>query len=133
MIDWLCAGYIDASDADELASHNRQFDFILSTVNADYNLDTYLRMLRPQGKFYLVSQPLNKMETGLGLLYDYAQRTIYGNYTGSQRNMIDILSFAATHKVDTLVELMPFSKMDEAIAQVAKSSSPVRVVLERSK
>lgn len=129
--DELGVNYIDAADVAELLKFNRQFDFILSTVNADYELDGYLRMLRPQGKFCLVSQPLNKMQTSLGLLYDYAQRTIFGNYTGSRKNMKDMLDFVATNGVNTLIEIMPFDKMDKAIEMVIRSSSPVRIVLEK--
>ena len=43
-----------------LTRHNRKFDFIISTLNVDFDLDTYLKMLKPQGKFCLVAQPLNK-------------------------------------------------------------------------
>jgi D-arabinose 1-dehydrogenase-like Zn-dependent alcohol dehydrogenase len=89
MINQLGAEYINSSNLNSLTEHNRKFDFILSTLNVDFDLDTYLQMLKPQGKFCFVAQPLKKLTMSIGLLYDYAQRTIYGNYTGSRKDMMD--------------------------------------------
>jgi D-arabinose 1-dehydrogenase-like Zn-dependent alcohol dehydrogenase len=133
MIDQLGAEYIDSSNIDHLTSHNRKFDFILSTLNVDFNLDTYLKMLKPQGKFCLVAQPLKKMSISVGLLYDYAQRTIYGNYVGSRKDMMDMIAFSAKHNIVSIVEVMPFSKMNEAIEMVRSRKTPVRLVLENRK
>lgn len=130
MIDQLGAEYVDSSDLTSLAGHNRKFDFILSTLNADFDLDTYLKMLKPQGKFCLVATPLKKMSISPGILYDYAQRTIYGNYVGSRKNMIDMLAFSEKHNIESIVEVMPFSKMNEAIEVVRGGKIPMRLVLE---
>jgi alcohol/geraniol dehydrogenase (NADP+) len=66
MIDQLGAEYVDSSNVDNFASHNRKFDFMLSTLNVDFVLDTYLKMLKPQGKLCLVAQPLKKQSISLG-------------------------------------------------------------------
>ncbi|HTE26835.1 hypothetical protein [Flavitalea sp.] len=66
----------------------------------------------------------------VGLLYDYAQRTIYGNYVGSRKNMVDMLDFSAKHNIETLVDLMPFSKVNEAIEMVRAGKVKTRLVLE---
>ena len=93
-------------------------------------MDAYLKMLKPQGKFCLVAQPLTKLEMSAGLLYDYAQRTVYGNYTGSRKDMVEMLAFSAKHNIESIVEVMPFSKMNEAIEMVGTGKAPFRVVLE---
>lgn len=126
----LGAEYLDASNADDLPRHNRKFDFIISTLNVDFDVDTYLKMLKPQGKLCLVAQPLNKIEMSAGLLYDYAQRSVYGNYTGSRKDMAEMLAFSAKHNIESIVEVMPFSKMNEAIEVVATGKTPLRLVLE---
>ena len=68
-----------------------------------------------------------------GLLYDYAQRTIYGNYTGSRKDMVDMLDFSAKHNIESIVEVMPFSKMNEALEMVRIGKAPLRLVLENPK
>jgi len=68
-----------------------------------------------QGKFCFVAQPLNKLLLSAGLLYDYAQRTIYGNYTGSRKDMVEMLDFSVKHKVEILVEVLPKRKNSHEI------------------
>lgn len=130
MIEQLGAAYLNSSNLDNSKNHNRKFDFILSTSNAGFDLDRYLKMLKPQGKFCLVAQPLNKLSINAGLLYDYAQRTIYGNYTGSRKNMTDMLAFSAKHNIESNVDVLPFSKMNEAIEMVKTGKVLKRLVLE---
>ena len=130
IINQLGAGYVDSSNPDSLAGYNRKFDFILSTLNVGFDLDTYLKMLKPQGKFCLVAQPLQKLPISLGLLYDYAQRTIYGNYVGSRKDMMDMIAFSAKHNIESIVDVMPFHKMNEAIEMIRKKMVPTRLVLE---
>jgi len=127
------AEFVDNSNPKDLQRHHRKYDFIISTINADFDLDTYLKMLKPQGKFCLVAQPLNKLAMSAGLLYDYAQRSIYGNYTGSRKDMVDMLDFAARYTIESMVEVMPFSKMNEALEMVRTGKGPLRLVLENPK
>ncbi len=127
MINQLGAEFVPGASAATLA---QKFDFILSTLNVPYELDDYLSLLRPQGKFCIVASPLKKQPIALGLLYDYAQRTIYGNYVGSRKNMTDMLDFSAKHHIGSQVDVMPFSAMNEAIEKVRSGAIPIRLVLE---
>jgi D-arabinose 1-dehydrogenase-like Zn-dependent alcohol dehydrogenase len=133
MIDQAGAEYVDSSDLKRLPEYNRKFDFIISTLNADFDLDTHLKMLKPQGKFCVVASPLKKSSISIGLLYDYAQRTIYGNYVGSRKDMTDMLTFSEKHTIESNVEVMPFSKMNEAIEMVRGGKVATRLVLENKK
>jgi D-arabinose 1-dehydrogenase-like Zn-dependent alcohol dehydrogenase len=130
MIEQAGAVYVDSSNEHDLSRLHRKFDFILSTLNVGYNINTYLKLLKPQGKLGLVASPLDKQPVSLGLLYDYAQRTIYGNYVGSRKDMIDMLTFSAKHNVECLVEVKPFAEMDKAIDILKNQNIPARLVLE---
>lgn len=130
MINRLGAEFILSSKSDDLSALNQKFDFIISTLNVAYDLDAFLKMLKPQGKFCVVASPLQKQPISIGLLYDYAQRSIYGNYVGSRKNMIDMLDFSAKHHIESEVEVMPFSKMNEAIEKVRAGKVKIRLVLE---
>jgi D-arabinose 1-dehydrogenase-like Zn-dependent alcohol dehydrogenase len=130
MINQLGAEFILSSNPDNLSALNQKFDFIISTLNVQYDLDVFLKMLKPQGKFCVVASPLKKQQIALGLLYDYAQRTIYGNYVGSRKNMTDMLDFSAKHNIESAVEVMPFFKVNEAIEKVKTGEVKIRLVLE---
>lgn len=130
VINRLGAEYVDSSNPNSLADLDRKFDFIISTLNVDFDPDLYLKMLKPQGKLCLLSQSPNKLSMSAGLLYDYAQRTIYGNYTGSRKEMMDMLAFSAKHNIESIVDVVPFSKMNEAIEMVKTGKVSMRLVLE---
>jgi D-arabinose 1-dehydrogenase-like Zn-dependent alcohol dehydrogenase len=133
MINQLGAEYLDSSKINSIKDLRKKFDFILSTLNVDFDLDTYLKMLKPQGKFCLVAQPPNQLSISAGLLYDYARRTLYGNYTGSRKDMVDMLAFSAKHKIESIVDVLPFSEMNKAIEMVKTGNVSVRLVLENRK
>ena len=130
MINQLGAEFILSSNLDSLSTLNKKFDFIISTLNVPYDLDAFLKILKPQGKFCIVASPLKKQPVALGLLYDYAQRTIYGNYVGSRKNMMDMLDFAAKHHIGSEVDVMLFSEMNEAIEKVRTGKVNIRLILK---
>lgn len=88
--------------------------------------------IRKKVKFCVVAQPLNKSSLNLGLLYDYAQRTIYGNYTGSRKDMKNMLAFSARHNIESIVDVMPFSKLNEAIDLVKAGKIAMRLVVNNT-
>jgi D-arabinose 1-dehydrogenase-like Zn-dependent alcohol dehydrogenase len=130
MINQLGAEFILSSNPDNIALLSNTFNLIISTLNVPYDPDAFLKILKPQGKFCVVASPLQKQPITLGLLYDYAQRTIYGNYVGSRKNMIDMLDFSAKHNIESSVDIMPFSKVNEAIEMVKAGKVKTRLVLE---
>jgi D-arabinose 1-dehydrogenase-like Zn-dependent alcohol dehydrogenase len=132
MIRMLGGKFVDSSNLSSNTDLIRKFDFILSTLNVDFDLNSYVRMLSPQGKLCVVAQPLNKMSLNIGLLYDYAQRTIYGNYTGSRKDMMNMLAFSAKHNIQSIVEVMTFSQINEAIDLVKTGKVPMRLVLHNT-
>ncbi len=129
MVERLGGKFVDSSNLDVSAT-NTKFDFVLSTINAKLDLNAYLRMLKPQGKFCFVAQPPDGASLNVGLLYDYAQRTVYGNYTGSRKDMARMLSFSAKHDIGAIVEVMPFSEMTHAIGMLKSGKIPMRLVLK---
>lgn len=132
MIRMLGGKFVDSSNLSSKKDLIRKFDFILSTLNVDFDLNSYLRMLSPQGKLCVVAQPLNKMSLNVGLLYDYAHRTIYGNYTGSRKEMVNMLAFSAKHNIQSIVDVMTFSQINEAIDLVKTGKVPMRLVLHNT-
>ena len=129
MNDWE-QRYIDSSHLAGVTTLRRRFDFILSTLNAGFDLNAYLGMLKPQGKLCVVAQPLEMLSINLGLLYDNALRTIYGNHVGSRSDMMGMLAFAAEHDIASLVDVVPFTDVNRAIDMARRGKTPARVVLQ---
>jgi uncharacterized zinc-type alcohol dehydrogenase-like protein len=73
----------------------------------------------------------SRCRSNIGLLYDTAQRTIYGHYVGSRSDMVAMLAFAAEQDIRSDVQLMPFANVNEAIEMVRNRSVSTSVVLQR--
>jgi len=131
LIERLGAEYVDSARLVGQTRVGRRFDLMLSTLNTTFDLNAHLGMLKPQGKMCVVAQPLEQLSISLGLLYDGALRSIYGNYVGSRRDMDALLAFAAEHNVESLVDIVPFPDVNEAIDTVRRGKTVARTVLQR--
>ncbi len=109
--------------------HAGAFDFILSTLNVPFDIDSFLRMLTPQGQLCLVASPVEQLSLGGGLLNN-SRRSIYGNYIGSRSETVEMLDFAAMHSIGAVVEVMPFEQVNEAIERVRRRDVEMGLVLE---
>jgi D-arabinose 1-dehydrogenase-like Zn-dependent alcohol dehydrogenase len=117
------------ADSSDTAPHQGAFDFILSTLNVAFDLDSYVRMLNPQGQLCLVASPLKALSLSGGLLNN-SGRSIYGNYIGSRRDTAQMLEFAAEHGIEAMVDVMPFARVNEAIQRVRTREVWMGLVLE---
>jgi D-arabinose 1-dehydrogenase-like Zn-dependent alcohol dehydrogenase len=131
MIERSGAEYVDSAHLAGQTTLMRRFDLMLSTLNTTFDLNAHLGMLKPQGKLCVVAQPLEKLPISLGLLYDNARRSIYGNYVGSRKDMTAMLAFAAEHTVESLVDVVPFTDVNQAIDTVRRGNAVARTVLQR--
>ena len=126
LIERLGGAYVDTSDA---TRHDGAFDFILSTLNVPFDLDLFVRMLTPVGQLCLVASPLKAVALSGGLLSN-SRRSIYGNYIGSRSETRQMLEFSAEHGIKAIVEVMPFSRINEAIERVRTRDVLMGLVLE---
>jgi D-arabinose 1-dehydrogenase-like Zn-dependent alcohol dehydrogenase len=129
LIERLGGTYIDTADPELPSRHHGTFDLVLSTLNVPFDLDAYVRMLKPQGQLCLVASPVEDLSLKGGLLSN-SQRALYGNYIGSRADTSRMLEFAAENGVAAIVEVMPFSRINEAIARVRGRDVPMGLVLE---
>ena len=131
LIEGLGGEYVDSAQLGGRPTLGRRFDLILSTLNTTFDLDACLGMLRPRGKLCVVAQPSDRLSISVGLLYDSAVRSIYGNYVGSRTDMNAMLAFAAERKLESLVDVLPFTDVNRAIDMVRSGNSVARIVLQR--
>lgn len=59
------------------------------------------------------------------------QIVITSNATGGRGRIVDMLAFAAEHKIKPIVEVFPFDQINEAMQKVESSSVRFRAVLKR--
>ncbi|HWR16827.1 MAG TPA: NAD(P)-dependent alcohol dehydrogenase [Terriglobales bacterium] len=129
LIERLGGAFADSSDPKRLMEYQGAFDFVLSTLNVPFDLDLFVRMLTPEGRLCLVASPLEQLSLSCGQLSN-SRRSIYGNYIGSRSETEQMLGFAATHGVEAVVDIMPLSRVNEAIERVRRRDVEMALVLE---
>lgn len=129
LIEQLGGTFVDTTDPVYQTRHHATFDFILSTLNVPFDLDSFVRTLKPEGQLCLVASPLKALSLSTGLLSN-SRRSICGNYIGSRADTTQMLEFSAEHGIEAIVEVMPFSRINDAIERVRRRDVVMGLVLE---
>ena len=129
LIERLGGAFVDSSDPTQLSKYEGTFDFILSTLNVPFDLDSNVGMLTPQGQLCLVASPLEPLSLSGGPLNN-TRRSIYGNYIGSRSETVQMLEFVATHGIEAVVDVMPLARANDAIERIRGRDVEMSLVLE---
>src|SRR5215203_4991045 len=129
LIKRLGGAFADSSDTERLIEYNGAFDFILSTLNVSFDLDSFVRLLTPEGQLCLVASPLEQLSLSGGLLNN-SRRSMYGNYIGSRADTTQMLAFSSKHGIAAIVDVMPIARVNEAIGRVRRRDVAMGLVLE---
>lgn len=105
-----------------------QFDFILSTVQADLDWNTILSYLKPKGTLCFVGRPAKPGLIDISPFISF-EKSITGSSTANRHVMNEMLSVAANKKVIPLIEVMPLSQINQAIEKVKANQVRYRIVL----
>jgi D-arabinose 1-dehydrogenase-like Zn-dependent alcohol dehydrogenase len=131
LIEQLGGAFADSSEPTSMTDHEGTFDFILSTLNVAFDLDSSVKMLKPQGQLCLVASPVTPLPLS-GQLLSNSRRAVYGNYIGSRADTVKMLAFAAEHGIAAIVDVMPLARVNEAIERVRRRDVRMGLVLESS-
>ena len=113
-------------------AHAGSFDYILSTVSADFDWPKYFSLIRPKGTLILLGASLNNIDiSGMNLIV--GSRAIGGSQIGGRRLIGDMLKFSAQHGIQAKTEVLPLSRVNEALDKVRKNQARYRMVLEMGK
>lgn len=124
--------FVNTADAKSMESLKTSFDFIISTVNVEFDMEQLLHLLRPQGVLCVVGLPQPRVSLHATSLADYAQRTIYGSYIGSVQDMKDLLQFTLDHQMKPLTQNFPMEKVNSLLDDVRQGKPRFRYVLTRA-
>jgi len=119
-----------SSDPAQLARHAGQLDFILNTVAAPHQLDTYLQLLKRDGTMTLVGAPAEPHPSPnvFGLILK--RRSIAGSLIGGIRETQEMLDFCAEHGIVSDIETIPMHYINTAYERMLKSDVRYRFVID---
>src|SRR5580693_3390089 len=118
-----------SKDEAEMAKHAGSFDFILDTVSAEHNLNSYLDLVKLDGTLTLVGAPPNPMPLAVGSLL-FRRRSLAGSIIGGIRETQEMLDFCAEHGLAADIELIRIQQINEAFERLGKSDVKYRFVID---
>ncbi len=113
----------------EMQKHLGSFDFILDTVSAVHDLNSYIALLKRDGTLTLVGAPPTPSPIlGFGLLF--RRRQLAGSIIGGIRETQEMLDFCAEHGITSDIELIRMEQVNEAFERLLKSDVKYRFVID---
>ncbi len=113
----------------EMQKHAGSFDFILDTVSAEHNLNSYLDLLKLNGTMTLVGAPEKPAALAAFSLL-FKRRRLAGSAIGGIRETQEMLDFCAEHGITSDIELIRIQQINEAYERLAKGDVKYRFVID---
>lgn len=116
-------------DPEVLKSYGEYFDFIIDTVSAQHDFNTYLNLLKRDGTLILVGAPPKPIDfPAFGIIPK--RRRIAGSMIGGIKETQEMLDFCAEHNIVSDVEVIPMKEINDAYERVLKGDVRYRFVID---
>lgn len=119
-----------SSDRDQMAAYAGKLDFILDTVAAPHNLDSYLQLLRKNGTMTLVGAPADPHPSQQVFNLIFKRRQLAGSLIGGIRETQEMLDFCAERGIVSDIEMVRMDYIDTAYDRMLKGDVKYRFVID---
>ncbi len=119
-----------SKNPDEMKRHLNSFDFILNTVAAPHNLDSFTELLKRDGTMCLVGVPEHPHPTPNIANLIFRRRQLAGSLIGGLKETQEMLDFCAEHGIVSDIEMIPMQKINESYERMLKSDVKYRFVID---
>ena len=116
-------------DPEALKALAGTFHFIIDTVSAPHDLNTYLNLLKRDGSMVLVGLPEDPAKVEAFPLAG-KRRSLAGSNIGGIAETQEMLDFCAEHGIVSDIEMTPISKVNEAYERMLKNDVKYRFVID---
>ena len=120
---------IISTDAEEMQEHAGTFDFILDTISADHDINSYINMLGLDGNITLVGAPEKPLPVSAFALL-FGRKSVSGSLIGGIAETQEMLEFCGEHDITADVEVIPIQKINEAYERMLKSNVKYRFSID---
>lgn len=119
------------SDPAQLQALSGTFDFIIDTVSAAHDYNTYLNMLNTDGVMICVGAPPTPSQIRAFSLIG-GRRSIAGSLIGGIAETQEMLDYCAAHNIVSDIELIRIADINTAYERMLKSDVKYRFVIDMS-
>lgn len=117
-----------SKDADAMAARAKSFDFILDTVSARHDLDSYLALLKRDGTMTLLGVPPEPVPLGAFSVIRW-RLSLAGSLIGGIAETQEMLDFCAERGITCDIEMIKIDQINEAYERMLKSDVKYRFVI----
>jgi uncharacterized zinc-type alcohol dehydrogenase-like protein len=121
--------FVVTRDPAQLKAVRGSFDFILNTVSAPLDLNTYVGLLKRDGTMVLLGVP-PEAPTLQAFALIGGRRRIAGSLIGGIAETQEMLDFCGAHEIVADVEVIPMAKINEAYERMLKGDVHYRFVID---
>ena len=118
-----------SSDTEQMKKYTRKMHFILDTVSAKHDVNTYLHLLKPDGSVVLVGLPPKPLEVNAFSVVS-GRHSFSGSNIGGIDETQEMLDFCAEHNVTADIELISIQQVNEAFVRLEKGDVHYRFVID---
>lgn len=121
--------FVNSLNADKMKGLAGKFDFILNTVSAPNDYNTFLDLLHTNGSMVLVGAPPEPSQvSGFSLIM--GRKSLSGSLIGGIKETQEMLDFCSQHNITSDVEMIPIEKINEAYERILKADVKYRFVID---
>ncbi|KAI9449155.1 alcohol dehydrogenase [Russula earlei] len=117
------------SDEATMKGLQNHFDFILNTVSAPHDYNTYLNLLKTNGTMIVVGVPPAPAQVPAFNLI-MKRRSIIGSLIGGIRETQEMLDYCAEHGITSDVEVINIQNINESYERMLKGDVRYRFVID---
>ena len=121
--------FVLTSDEAQIKKVTGYFDFILDTVSADHDYNSYLALLRSSGTMVCVGLPTTPTQIPMFNLV-FGRKSIAGSLIGGLPETQEMLDFCAEHNIVSDIELIAMKDINTAYDRLEKSDVKYRFVID---
>ena len=125
--------YVNVNNPEEMKGLRNTFDFIISTIPANYEPIQYVAMLKMGGEMAIVGLP-DKSTLNIANMAFLSRRKVYGSLIGGIKETQEMLDYSVAHDIYPEVEIIEAnaSEIDKAWRNVADGKVKFRYVIDMS-
>lgn len=114
----------------EFQQIQNEFDFIISTIPYQYDINHYHKMLKRKGEMAIVGLPKESPNLNANAMIWQFQRKIYSSLIGGIKETQEMLDFSVANNIYPEIELISVKDIDAAYQKVAAGQADFRMVLD---
>jgi len=123
--------FVVTTDEAQVKRASNQFHFILDTLSAAHDYNTYVGMLKTHGVLALVGLPPKPIDVPAMPLV-FGEKTITGSLIGGLRETQEMLDYCAQKNLAADVEVIPVQQIGEAYKRMLKADVKYRFVIDNA-